>query len=144
MYERILIPTDGSDEAVKGARHGIELAAALGSTVHFLYVIEEGGNPWLSETMDDQRQRAEEYGEGIIGEVAKMADDSGVEWVSEVKAGPAVFEKINDYAKEHDVGAIVIGTGYRGTIGGLIGSTAEKVVRSAEVPVISIRKTGTD
>lgn len=140
MYEQILIPTDGSNGAKKGARHGVDLAAALGSTVHALYVIEEGGNPWLSESMDDQQKRAEEYGEGLTGEVADLAADAGVECVTATAVGPAVYERINDYVEEHDVDAIVMGTGYRGSIGGLLGSTAEKVVRTASVPVTTVRR----
>lgn len=46
MYENILIPTDGSADALKGANQGVRLAAALGATVHGLYVVSEGGNPW--------------------------------------------------------------------------------------------------
>ena len=111
MYERILVPTDGSKEARKGARHAVDLARELGSTVHALYVIKEGGNPWLSEPMEDQQDRAKEYGQGIAGEVADMADEAGVDCVTAVKAGPAVYEKINDYVEENDIDGIVMGTG---------------------------------
>lgn len=144
MYERILIPTDGSNDAKKGARHGVDLAAALGSTVHALYVIEEGGNPWLSEPMEDQMRRAREYGDELTGEVADVAADAGVECVTATKVGPAVHEKIDDYVEENDIDAIVMGTGYRGSIGGLLGSTAEKVVRTANVPVTTVRRRETE
>lgn len=140
MYDQILVPTDGSKEALEGARHGVDLAAALGSTVHALYVVEEGGNPWLSESMEDQSERAREYGEETTGEVAEMAADAGVESVTAVKVGPAVYKKINEYATENGVDAIVMGTGYRGSMGGLLGSTAEKVVRTSEIPVTTIRR----
>lgn len=144
MYEHILVPTDGSKEAMIGARHGVDLAAALGSTVHALYVIEEGGNPWLSEPMEDQRERAEAYGEDLTGEVADLAADAGVECITVVTGGPAVHEKITDYAEEHDIDVVVMGTGYRGSIGGLLGSTADKVVRTSEVPVTTVRRARDD
>lgn len=140
LYERILIPTDGSTVAKRAANHGVNLAASLGAEVHALYVIEEGGNPWMSESMEDQAERAESYGEEIVGAVAESAAEAGVECVTEIDTGPAVFEKINDYVEENDIDAIVLGSGYKGTMGGLLGSTASKVIRTAEVPVVSIRK----
>ena len=144
MFDTILIPTDGSKESEKGADHGVELAAALGSTVHALYVVEEGGNPWMSESMDDQLDRAKEYGEEVTGSVAEKAADAGVECTTAVKVGPGVHEKINDYVDEEDIDLIVMGSGYHGKFGGLLGSTAEKVLRSASVPVTTVRASDRD
>lgn len=141
MYENILVPTDGSKEAKKGEAHAVDLAAAIGSTVHALYVVEEGGNPWMSEPMEDQLDRARSYGEEITGEVGEAAAAAGVEFVSGVKVGPAAHEKIIEYAEEEDADLIVMGSGYHGQIGGLLGSTADKVLRSAEVPVLTVRRT---
>lgn len=140
MYDLILVPTDGSAEATAGARHAVDLAAELDSTIHALYVAQTGGNPWLSEPMEEQRKRAEEYGFEITGEVADLADDAGVECVTAVEAGPTVYEEINEYAEANDVDCVVMGTGHSGSIGGLIGSTSEKVIRSANVPVTTVRR----
>lgn len=140
MYDTILIPTDGSTEADKGARHGVELAGALGATVHGLYVIEEGGNPWLSQAMEDQQEEAKAYGQDILDEVGQQAADAGVDYVSEIKVGPSSHEKIIEYAEEEGVDLIVMGSGYHGQIGGLLGSTADKVLRMAEIPVLTVRR----
>ena len=40
MYQKILIPTDGSGSARKAERHALELARRLGSSVTFLHVLE--------------------------------------------------------------------------------------------------------
>lgn len=140
MYKRILIPTDGSTVAKRGAEHGVDLAASIGAEVHALYVIQEGSNPWLSESLESQRERAEEYGNDIVGDVADMAADAGVDCTTEITAGPAVYEEINNYVEENDIDAIVMGSGYKGTMGGLLGSVASKVIRTSDVPVISVRK----
>lgn len=140
MYETILVPVDGTTEGEKGARHGVELAASLGATLHGLYVVEEGGNPWESEPMADQQARAEEYGQGLLGEVGEAAVDAGVEYVSEVSVGPHVHEKILEYAEEVDADLIVMGSGYHGQYGGLLGSTADKVLRGATIPVLTVRR----
>lgn len=140
MYETILVPTDGTTEGEKGARHAVNLAAALGSTLHGLYVVEEGGNPWDSEPMDDQLNRAEEYGQGLLDEVGEAAAGEGVDYVGEVSVGPKVHEKILEYADEIDADLIVMGSGYHGQYGGLLGSTADKVLRGANIPVLAIRR----
>jgi nucleotide-binding universal stress UspA family protein len=140
MYENILIPTDGSADALKGANQGVGLAAALGATVHGLYVVSEGGNPWESTSMEDQQDRAEAYAEGLIDEVRELADDAGVEFVSEVRFGPRVYEQINEYVEEADIDLIAMGSGYHGEFGGLLGSTADKVLRTAHVPVLILKR----
>ena len=54
MYDHILVPYDGSDEARRGAEHGIELAEALDATVHALYVIDLPGTPRALALRDDE------------------------------------------------------------------------------------------
>ena len=141
MYETILVPTDGTTEGRKGVQHAVDLAASIGATLHALYVVEEGGNPWESEPMEDQLDRAKEYGEGLTGEVGDQAGEAGVEFVSGIKVGPNVHEKIEEYAEEEGVDLIVMGSGYHGQIGGLLGSTTDKLLRTAEVPVLVVRRT---
>lgn len=140
MYEEILIPTDGSTEAEKGEDHGVELAAAVGARVHALYVVEEGGNPWMRDAMENQMEKAKAYGNRITGDVAAYADELGVESVTAVEVGPDVHEEVDEYVQEHDIDLIVMGSGYRGQIGGMLGSTAEKILRTVEVPITTIRR----
>lgn len=140
MYQNILIPTDGSADALKGAQQGVGLAAALNATVHGLYVVEEGGNPWEATSMEEQDERARTHGEEIIDEIREIADDAGVEFVSEVRFGPQVFEEINEYVEEADIDLIAMGSGYHGEFGGILGSTADKVLRTAHVPVLTLRR----
>lgn len=140
MYENILIPYDGSNDAKRGAEHGTKLAAALGATVHGVYVVEEGTNPWMTESSEDQLDRAKEWGRDQLQDVGEMAEDEGVEFVSEVLVGPSVSEQVNEYAEEEGVDAIIVGSGYYGRIGGILGSVADKIVRTAAVPVITLRR----
>lgn len=143
MYDTILVPTDGSSDARRGAEHAVELAAALGATVHALYVIEEGSNPWDATSLDDQLDQAREYGAELTGVVADMAADAGVECVETNEIGPRVSEVINDYVEEEGIDAIVMGSGFRGSMGDILGSTADKVVRTARVPVTVLKRSET-
>ncbi|MFD1686000.1 universal stress protein [Halobellus litoreus] len=141
MYDKILIPYDGSDEAIKGAKHGIQLAAALGAEVHALYVIDLPGAPRALALRDDEesmREEYKEYGDEVLGNLSDVADEHGVECTTVQRTG-APSEEIVDYAEDEGMDAIVMGSAYRGTIGGILGGTMDKVVRTATVPVITQR-----
>jgi len=141
MYDQILIPYDGSEEAEKGAVHGIELAAALGAEVTALYVIDLPGAPRAMALRDDEeelREQYREYGEEALAELCEIADDHGVGCSTAIRTG-SVSKEIVDYAEDEGVDAIVMGSAYRGVVGSLLGGTAEKVVRTARVPVITQR-----
>lgn len=143
MYDRILVPTDGSDEARKAAEHGIELATALGATVHTLYVMDLPGVPRTLSLRDNEeeiREEYEQYGERVTSEVSDMASEAGVECVAELRSGTP-HEEIVKYADDEGIDAIVMGTGYQGRFGALLGTIVEKVVRTATVPVISTKMT---
>ena len=141
MYDTILIPFDGSDEARKGAEHGIELAASLGATVHALYVADLPGTPRTVYVRDDEEEIREEYrtyGQEVTSDLCEMASRKGVECTSAVKFGTASNEVV-DYATENGMDAIVMGVSFKGKLRGLLGGTSDKVVRSSPVPVITHR-----
>ncbi|QIO24665.1 universal stress protein [Haloarcula sp. JP-L23] len=141
MYEHILIPYDGSAESKKGATHGIELAAELGSTVHALYVMDLPGVPRAMSIRDDEesvREEYEKYGQKTLDEIAEVAAEYGVECEQALRTGTP-SEEIVDYAEEKGLDVIVMGSAYRGKIGTILGGTTDKVVRTATVPVITQR-----
>lgn len=144
MFDTILIPTDGSTDARKGAETGVELAKAVGADVHALYVIEEGTNPWSRDSLEDQMGDARAYGQELTDEVADIAADAGVDCETAIKVGPKVAQEIEEYVNEEGIDAVVMGSGFRGAMGGLIGSTADKVLRLVDVPVTVVRRGDSD
>lgn len=135
MYDNILIPTDGSDEAARAVDHGLELAAAFGAKVHVLYVIETEATYILTVGLDDQeKEEYREYGEELVSGVVERANDQGLDGTGVIKTG-RIAEEIVDYAAENDIDNIVMGGQGRGAIEKYLGSTAEKVVRMSSVPV---------
>jgi len=146
MYEQMLIPYDGSKESRRGAMHGFELAAALGSTVHGLYVIDLPGAPRAMALRDDEEDLREEYrdfGERELQTLRDIAEDHGVEFESHMRTG-APSEEIVDFARTEDMDVVVMGSAYRGKLGNLIGGTTDRVVRSSSVPVITHRMSAED
>lgn len=144
MYDTILIPFDGSDEARRGAEHGIELAASVGASIHALYVIDLPGAPRTVYVRDDEEQMREEYreyGEEVTNEIREKAGEVGVDCTTAIKTGSPAQE-ITDYAKENGLDAIVLGTAFQGKFKAILGSTSDKVVRTSEVPVVTVRMPG--
>jgi len=141
MYDTILVPYDGTDEALKGAEHAIGLAAATGAAIHALYVIDLPGVPRTVYVRDDEEEMREEYreyGEQVTDELCEQAAERGVDCSSVIRTGSPA-EEIVDYAEDEGMGAIVMGVAYRGTLRALLGSTSERVVRTATVPVVTYR-----
>lgn len=141
MYDTILIPFDGSDEARRGAEHGIELAASVGASIHALYVIDLPGAPRTVYVRDDEEQMREEYheyGEQVTREICEKAAEVGVDCTAAIKTGSPA-EEITDYAEENGLDAIVLGTAFQGKFKAILGSTSDKVVRTSEVPVVTVR-----
>jgi nucleotide-binding universal stress UspA family protein len=139
-YEGVLVPTDGSDAATHAADHLLEFAAALDATVHVLSVVDDSAlGPDVRSTRagEESEQAATE----AVDTVVSAAETHGVtDVVRHVEHGrPA--EAILDCIETNDVHAVGMGTtGRRGTDRILLGSVAEKTVRSAPVPVMTVAK----
>lgn len=141
VFDNILIATDGSDEADNAAEYAIELASGFGATVHVLYVVETQAHYFLTVAGHDPEEIEEHraWGEDLVTEVVDTAAAEGLDAIGAVKTG-SVAQEIVEYADEKDIDHIVIGaTGRSGIDDYLVGSTAEKVVRTATVPVTTVR-----
>ena len=142
MYDTILVPFDGSEEAMEGATHGVELAAATGSRVLGLYVMDLPGAPRalsLRDAEEELREEYREFGEEVLAELGEVAADHGAEYITAIRTG-SVSQEIIDCADETGaVDLIVMGTAYQGRLGSLLGGTATKVVNHATVPVLTRR-----
>jgi nucleotide-binding universal stress UspA family protein len=137
-YENILLPTDGSDGAAHAAEHGLALASALDATVHVLSVVEEPslGVDVRSTVSGRETERA---ATDAVEDVVSEAETCGItNTVRHIEHG-APIEEILDTIESNDIDAVVMGTtGKRGTDRILLGSVAEKTVRTAPVPVITV------
>lgn len=145
-YDRILIPTDGSDCAATAVDHGVAIAEKYDATVHAVNVMDVRAMSGTADVpvQDSLIERFEEQGEDATEAVAERAREAGLDAVTAVRKGtPAV--SLLDYADENDIDLITMGThGRRGLDRYFLGSTTTKVVRTAEMPVLSVRSSETD
>ncbi len=142
MYKNILIPTDGSEIAEQAVEHGVRLAKALNAKVYGLYVIDISAFAGIptEAVWESMRVLLEEEGKKALASVKKLAEELGVDYETIIKEGiPA--EEIVNVAKEKNVDLIVMGTaGRTGLDRFLLGSVAEKVVRTSSCPVMVVHK----
>lgn len=139
----ILVPTDFSAPAGGALKYAKTLAEALGASLHVLYVMDD---PLLGFKMPDHvcsipaiRQQLEREAQEQLAKVftpeerTKFRAELTAEWGSP-------YAKILEFAKDHAIDLIIMGTHGRGAIQhALMGSVAERVVRHASCPVLTIR-----
>lgn len=141
MFDRILFPTDGSDGATAAFEHVLRLASGHDATVHVLSVADTTRDS-VTRIGEEVIDALEREGASIVEEAAERAADHGVETVTAVEQG-GVAETITAYATAHEADLIAMPTrGRTGLDRLLLGSTTERVLRHAAVPVLSIRPDG--
>lgn len=145
--QRILFPADFSDSNREALKYACALAEKFGSELHLLHVLQDlvamVPEPGLAfpapgDYMQDLQKSAEKALLALPGDT--WANPGPV--VRATRVG-APFVEIVRYAKEHDVDLVVMGTHGRGGLAHvLLGSVAEKVVRKAPCPVLTVRPDG--
>jgi len=139
-YENILVATDGSPASNAAAKHGLALAAALDATVHVLSVVDDTSlGPDVRSVLSTEE--LERPAVEAVEDVDAEADAYELPDVrTNVEHGsPAAV--IKEYIETSDIHAVVMGSsGRRGVDRILLGSVAEKTVRSAPVPVITVHE----
>ena len=143
MYDHILVPTDGSEHAVRAGEHGAMLADAFGATLHLLTAvdIDAAAGPFSAGGVDESyvQERTADRRETLRG-VADELDHPGEVETAVVTGNPA--ESILEYVDDSDVDLVVMGThGRSGLRRYLTGSVTELVVRRSPVPVLTMRAT---
>lgn len=142
MYKKILLPTDGSKYANDAAKHAIWIADSSGAEVIVLNVIETStlvGLP-AEDLIVKIKEILKEEGKKALEDVSNILKESGstVKLIFKTKEGsPAnVILKTID---EENVDLVIMGTsGKTGLDRFLLGSVAEKVVKSAPCPVLVV------
>jgi nucleotide-binding universal stress UspA family protein len=143
MYDRILLPTDGSQGNSRAVEQAIGLAAETDAELHVLFVVED--MPYAPEMMGGEVEaRLRQIGEEAIEEIRDRADAAGVALETAIEDG-SPHRSILEYADSEGVDLIVMGThGRSGLDRYLLGSVTERVVRGADAPVLTVRVTDED
>lgn len=146
-YQTILFATDFSEGAEKAVDHARTLAQLTGAQLHVFHVITELSDKRRKRVPADvidtfirevTRQAKEDMANFCATHFADMAAE-GVEVIQTIEVGIG-FSAILEEAKRIQADMIVMGThGRSGLEKVLVGSTAERVVRNALIPVLTVR-----
>jgi nucleotide-binding universal stress UspA family protein len=143
VLKTILVPTDFSDTSEVAVRYGKALADRFGAQLHLIHVVQEPfGQPWAVEAygaslaalqndwVNEARTRLEE--------VIPPAERARYGATLAIVLGHPVVEILR-YASEAQIDLIVLGTHGRGPLAhAVIGSVAERIVRKAPCPVLTV------
>lgn len=140
MYDRVLYPTDGSEGADVVTDHAVAFAQRFDAPLHVLFAVDtsniQATDAFATSNFESTYEALEAEGQARFDRVAERAADAGVEVTSSFLEGKPA-DTIVEAANETDL--IVMGTHSRSGLDRiLLGSTTEKVVRSAAVPVVAV------
>jgi nucleotide-binding universal stress UspA family protein len=145
MFTRILVPTDFSEPSDAALDYARAMAAKFGSTLQLLHVVEAPfvSGPFASEVYVSEMPAVQmelfEDAKARLGHRLTPSDRARLHATSEIICGGSA-RSIIDYAAERGIDLIVMGThGRSGMAHLLMGSVAEKVVRGAPCPVLTVR-----
>jgi nucleotide-binding universal stress UspA family protein len=142
--KHILVPTDFGEPADVALTYGRELATRFGATLHLVHVTDNLRLSTFAEAYGDLVARlqadVEEAAARQLDERLIDSDGSGPATERAVLTSISAVGAIVDYARDHGIDLIVMGTHGRGPLKQFVmGSVAERVVRTAPCPVLTVR-----
>lgn len=141
--KKVLIPTDFSEFGEQALIYGCEFAKRFDAELHLLNVVQDAVAMFpepnmMGTSMNDLVADMQHLAKKQLEEMPNLPGIEELKIVREVRVGPAFLEIIR-YANKAEIDLIVIGThGRTGIKHMLLGSVAEKVVRKAPCPVLTV------
>jgi nucleotide-binding universal stress UspA family protein len=138
---KLVVAVDGSPPSRAAGRYAVQLAKDMGARLHVIHVIDPslfaspsgGGSAGWTAMLPSLQEAART----IVGETVQEAEAARVPFTVNVIEGSDVATGIVDEAEAAWADLIVVGShGRRGIARVLVGSVAERVVRSAKCPVL--------
>ncbi len=142
MFETIVIATDGSASVRRAITVALDLAARFEAEVHALYVVDSGDvESAPARIREEMHEALSDRGRRALSDVREWSD---VPVTTAVREGRPAAE-IREYAREQGADLVAMGTrGRHGENRFLVGSVAERVVRTCPVPVLTVRQLAND
>jgi len=140
MYNKILLATDGSENAGRAAKEAADLAVEMSSHVILVYIIN---NPPSQSRMVkanfDVHSILEEDAKSQIKDTLNIFEANGLPHTLKVAIGDPAAEII-EIAEKEKAELIIIGSRGLGTIKGVfLGSVSQKVTHNSKCPVMIVK-----
>ncbi len=140
QIKRILVPVDFSEHSQKALHYALTFATQFGAEVTLVHIVEQMVYPgdWMYPPLAVS-DFATEKREQVIAKLRALDEGSGVKTHHVVRLGRA-WQEVIEIAREMKSDLIILAThGYTGLKHVLLGSVAEKILRHAPCPVLSVR-----
>ena len=147
MFQRILVPVDGSDQATRGLDAAVELAERFGGAILILCVYRHYSPLEASLSMvrgsgqlDTPDEALKSYAKDLVKEAKQRAIAAGAKVVEAFAKRGHPARTIVAFAEEQKADSIVMGTRGLGDVGGfLLGSVSHKVTSMAKVTCVLVK-----
>jgi len=143
VLKNILVATDFSEPSAVAMAYGRDMARSYDATLHVLHVVEDvmmRYSPEVGFAIPDLQKDLEKAAHRDLEAVVTDDDRRTLKVIPVVQTSFSVPSGILEYAKTHPIDLIIVGTHGRGAVKQfLLGSAAERVVRSAPCPVLAVR-----
>jgi nucleotide-binding universal stress UspA family protein len=139
---KILVPTDFSETSEAALQYGRVLADRFGASLHVLHVIQDPFTmPWAAEGLPVALgELLEEWQRAAWKRLNELVPDAKEKGATLCTRIGSPFQEILTHAEEEQIDLVVMGTHGRGAVThALMGSVAEKMVRKAPCPVLTVR-----
>jgi nucleotide-binding universal stress UspA family protein len=149
---KILVATDGSEEAILAARTAADIADKTGSELHVVHVrmlpfylsyspSRHTASGHVGEDLERERKRLETKAQRLLDEQVRIIEGAGGHVAQAHLRLGRPDEEVTALAEEVRAGLIVMGSrGLGGTRRALMGNDADSVVRHAHCPVLIVRR----
>ena len=152
MYDKVILPTDGSDLSFLGVEEGLEAAKKFDIPALAVYVIPPGSlteasaryrfDEFGKEMIDFRNEQLEKEGKKVLEEVKKKADEREVSLKTTIEEGEP-FEEITKLAGEKDI-IFISSHGRSGISKLLLGSTTSKILNHTHATIAVVRAKSED
>lgn len=146
MYQKILVPIDGSPTSGRGLQEAIKLAKLTGARLRLIHVVDSisfaAGMEAAMMVTGEMLNLMREGGQELLAKARARVEKAGlrVDTVLVDSLAGRVCDLVVAQAESWHAGLIVLGThGRRGVGRMLLGSDAELIIRLAKVPVLLVR-----
>jgi nucleotide-binding universal stress UspA family protein len=137
--KNILVPHDFSETSDAAMRYAAELARTFAAGLHVVHVSDVAHFEMATEFPLGLDGSVEDAARERLSKIMPIAEQQALKPTLHVLSGKPDAEIIR-YARDHRIDLIVMGTHGRGFVAhALMGSVAEKVVRLAPCPVLTVR-----
>lgn len=141
--EHVLLPTDFSDCADHALTHAIEVADRFNARLHILHVVNELDPDWygITEAQEKAKTLRQQIKEEARSRLQELAPDHDLDTTVSLQLSFDVADSINEYVEEREIDLVVMGThGRQGLDRLMLGNVANKIIRHAPCPVMTVRE----